>query len=60
MERGVQFRVEYMMHLEAGFVLGKEGKAQKDLANVIPRVGRMITSSRGETCATPGKKKVRS
>ena len=35
------------MHLEAGFVFGKDGKAKKDMANVIPRVGRMITSSRG-------------
>lgn len=52
--------VEYMMHLEAGFVFGKDGKAKKDIANVIPGVGRIITSSRGDTSATPRKKKVRS
>ena len=56
--RGGQFPVEHMMHLEAGFVFGKDGKAKKDIANVIPRVGRMITSSRGNPSATPGKKKV--
>ena len=57
MGRGVQFPVEYMMHLEAGFVSGKDGKAKKDIANVIPRVGRMITSSRENTSATPGKRR---
>ena len=46
------------MHLGAGFVFGKDGKAKKDIANVIPRVGRMITSSRVNPSATPGKKKV--
>ena len=58
MGRGVQFRVEDMMHLEVRFVLGEDEKAKKDIANVIPRVGRMITSRRGNASATPGKKKV--
>ena len=32
------------MHLEVGFIFGEDEKAKKDNANVIPRVGRMITS----------------
>lgn len=51
--------MEHIMHLEAGFVFGEEEKSKKgNIANVIPRVGRMITVKKKNTQATPGQKKV--